>query len=1040
MLTLNDGRTELWQWDTGRNLTVDADCSQVHFSNKVFGRSIDVDVVDGVATIPDILLQTDKDLSVWAFVGTPENGYTKISKVFKVNKRNKPANYVFTPTEQTTLGQIMERLDDLEAMQDPDAIKNAVDEYLANNPIQIDEKDPTVPDWAKQTTKPKYTATEVGAVAKVNGVKPDANGNVEITIPDSGGNVDLTGYATEKYVREYAQPKGDYLTEVPEGYAKTEDIPKKPGDIGAQPAGNYLTEVPSDYATKEFVTNKIAEAELGGEEVDLSGYAQKSELPTKVSQLQNDAGYLTAVPDEYAKTADIPTKPSDIGAQPEGDYALRSEIPSVPVKSVNGKTGAVSLTAADVKARPDNWMPTASDVGALPSSTVIPTVPTKVSAFTNDAGYLTQHQDISGLAAKFDPTVYGLPVLYLTGDISPIKISKDNKATLSYVYGDRSGTCTLKGQGNTSYTIAQNLGDKGKYNYTINFDTAFEVVEGWGEQKKYCLKGNWNDPTQARNVVTAKLWGLMAESRADVPEWMAALPNAGAVDGFPIVIMLNGEFHGLYTWNIPKDEWMFGFGAGTHEAFISADEPANDTLFKGETLLDTEGMELEYATDDNESGWVTESLNRAINACVNSTGGDLDTTIAQYIDWPSEIDMYILVAIIRGADNVGKNYLMATKDGVKWYKVPYDMDLTYGMGFKCADVARPVSNVSFTDLADSHRVYELIKRFKTDALKSRYWKLRANTLSESRIVQYFENFSIPIALPVVVEDVKRYPSISGSCVFNIDQIARWVRQRLETTDKWVNALPAQETPESGGTETTYAVTNMLTGCASSNSASTITAESTYSAKITANDGYTLDGATVTITMGGTDITSTAYADGVITIASVTGPVVISIAAVVEEVVSGYINQVPISTNTDGTIFNDTGYKENVRLSSSGGISGSSLNGSVTTGFIPYTYTDIVRMRGAKWLNAKSYDLMYFNAYDSNKKFLWAISCGSYTGGVFSGASVTYDESTGVTTFDFSKGNDGAQWFEAFKSAAYFRLNAEGKGTDLIVTVNQEITE
>ena len=47
MLTLNDGRSELWQWDTGRTLAVDADCSQVHFSNKVFGRSIDVDVVDG---------------------------------------------------------------------------------------------------------------------------------------------------------------------------------------------------------------------------------------------------------------------------------------------------------------------------------------------------------------------------------------------------------------------------------------------------------------------------------------------------------------------------------------------------------------------------------------------------------------------------------------------------------------------------------------------------------------------------------------------------------------------------------------------------------------------------------------------------------------------------------------------------------------------------------------------------------------------------------------------------------------------------------
>lgn len=230
MLTLNDGRNELWQWDTGRKLTVDADCSQVHFSNKVFGRSIDVDVVDGTVAIPDVLLQVDNELIAWAFVGTPENGYTKISKVFKVNKRNKPANYVFTPTEQTTLGQIMERLDDLEAMQDPDAIKNVVDDYLANNPIQIDEKDPTVPTWAKQATKPKYTATEVGAIATVNGVAPDENGNVQIAVPDYGGNVDLTGYATEQWVQDQK-----YLTEVPDGYAKTTDIPTKAEDVGARP-------------------------------------------------------------------------------------------------------------------------------------------------------------------------------------------------------------------------------------------------------------------------------------------------------------------------------------------------------------------------------------------------------------------------------------------------------------------------------------------------------------------------------------------------------------------------------------------------------------------------------------------------------------------------------------------------------------------------------------------------------------------------------------------------------------------------------------
>lgn len=187
MLTLNDGRSELWQWDTGRTLAVDADCSQVHFSNKVFGRSIDVDVIDGSAIIPDVLLQTDKDLNAWAFVGTAENGYTKISKTLKVNRRNKPADYVFTPPEQTTLAELVGRLDKIEESQDPDAIKNAVEDYLEKNPVEApvqsingktgaveltaedvgaisNETDPTVPAWAKQPTKPTYTAAEVGAL------------------------------------------------------------------------------------------------------------------------------------------------------------------------------------------------------------------------------------------------------------------------------------------------------------------------------------------------------------------------------------------------------------------------------------------------------------------------------------------------------------------------------------------------------------------------------------------------------------------------------------------------------------------------------------------------------------------------------------------------------------------------------------------------------------------------------------------------------------------------------------------------------------
>ena len=142
---------------------------------------------------------------------------------------------------------------------------------------------------------------------------------------------------------DYVKGKEEFLT----GYAKTTDIPTRPEDIGAQPAGNYLTAVPSGYATEEYVRNLIAEAELGGEEVDLSGYAQKSEIPTKVSQLQNDSGYLTEHQDISGKldASALPTAINTALAQAKASGEFYGE----PGK--DGKTparGTDYWTAADI--------------------------------------------------------------------------------------------------------------------------------------------------------------------------------------------------------------------------------------------------------------------------------------------------------------------------------------------------------------------------------------------------------------------------------------------------------------------------------------------------------------------------------------------------------------------------------------------------------------------------------------------------------------------------------------------------------------------
>lgn len=80
---------------------------------------------------------------------------------------------------------------------------------------------------------------------------------------------------------------------------------------------SQITDLPIDIATEGYVKNKIAEAQLGGGEIDLSGYATKDELklkankteiPTKTSQLTNDSGYLTSIPIEYVTETELNSK------------------------------------------------------------------------------------------------------------------------------------------------------------------------------------------------------------------------------------------------------------------------------------------------------------------------------------------------------------------------------------------------------------------------------------------------------------------------------------------------------------------------------------------------------------------------------------------------------------------------------------------------------------------------------------------------------------------------------------------------------------
>lgn len=147
----------------------------------------------------------------------------------------------------------------------------------------------------------------------------------------------------------------------------------------------------------------------------------------------------------------------------------------------------------------------------------------------------------------------------------------------------------------------------------------------------------------------------------------------------------------------------------------------------------------------------------------------------------------------------------------------------------------------------------------------------------------------------------------------------------------------------GSTAASYSVTNDLINVSTSNSSVSVMEGTAYSATLTANVGYTLTGGTVTVTMGGVDITASAYSNGKISIVNVTGNIVITAVAVEEQTGPAYTNRVRSSIDTDGSIYNGTGYLEGYRLNSSGTETAS--DGAVVSGFIPYN-GEVIRVYGS----------------------------------------------------------------------------------------------
>ena len=255
-ITIADGRGALWQWDTGRRVKItDGDgVKQVHYQNRCFGRSVDVDVgTDGTAIIPDELLQDWHPLTAYAYVTDDTGAYTMVQQDFVVHKRAKPAGYVYTPTDQMTLRTIQRQIGDLADLttEAKDTLVAAINEVARTG--GAGSMDLRVSDgYIQYSTDGGSTWTNLIAVADLKGAdgKPGAAGADGVT-PHIGdnGNWYVGSTDTGKPSRGATGAPGKDGADGKPGAAGADGVTPHIGDNGNWYLGSTDTGNPSRGAT-----------------------------------------------------------------------------------------------------------------------------------------------------------------------------------------------------------------------------------------------------------------------------------------------------------------------------------------------------------------------------------------------------------------------------------------------------------------------------------------------------------------------------------------------------------------------------------------------------------------------------------------------------------------------------------------------------------------------------------------------------------------------------------------------------------------------
>ncbi len=421
----------------------------------------------------------------------------------------------------------------------------------------------------------------------------------------------------------------------------------------------------------------------------------------------------------------------------------------------------------------------------------------------------------------------------------------------------------ISGQGSSSMKYIKKSIALDLYDSEVGGDS-FSVKFGeWVPQDSFHLKAYYTDPFRGMCVIGYSIYNDIVKTRGLEKDyvWKRALLNTDIItptnpnvngkkevllytesgarcfpDGFPCMVFQNGEFWGLYSFQLKKHRSNYCLNKKTAEHIHLDGNISETSLFNanGDSSLiqwkniNKVGFEIRnpkplylmdgsvYDADinsgeliDETSEFYDESKHKTcakvkkyiidfsktlatIKAAEdvylgNKTDENLKAikdTLETYFDSENLIDYLITCDVLRNTDGFADNWQWVTYNGVKWYVCLYDVDATLGNHWQPVQTINPpLDGKHVTQIISKISMMKYITTYYVSELEERYAYLRKNGIIDAeRIITKIRDWMLRFGGQYAYElEANKWTDFVKND--NIFRVHKWIITEINNLDK-----------------------------------------------------------------------------------------------------------------------------------------------------------------------------------------------------------------------------------------------------------------